>query len=133
MPSATVSDTDRSDIDKTFDDLLNLLRSVAAGAPPSRELAVSYLAYRSQLLSSENRDMLPGFLYQCGTIDRFRDFIMLYDPDSELRQEFLTRMIDKARKAITSGPSATGNAASSATPSPLTWEFLASRSQAMAL
>ncbi len=80
-----------------FDELLGLLHLVARGDPPSREQAVSYLNCRSRLLASESGDMLPGFLYQCGTIDRFREFIFLYDPDVTLRHQFLDRMIDRAR------------------------------------
>lgn len=80
-----------------LDELLGLLHLVARGDPPSREQAVSYLNLRSRLLASESGDMLPGFLYQCGTIDRFREFIFLYDPDIALRHGFLDRMIERAR------------------------------------
>jgi hypothetical protein len=81
-------------------DLQNLLLFVASGGVPSRQAAVDYLDARSGLLASSIHAMLPGFLYQCGTIDRFRDFIHLYDPDQELRREFIDRMIDRARSFV---------------------------------
>lgn len=86
-----------STVGEDLDELRRLLRLVISGESPSREWAVGYISCRSRLLSSAQRDMLPGFLYQCGTIDRFREFIVLYDPDVELRGEFVDRMIAKAR------------------------------------
>ncbi len=113
----------KSTVGADLDQLLGLLRLVISGDPPSREWAVSYIACRSRLLASEQRDMLPGFLYQCGTIDRFREFIILYDPDVDLRGEFIDRMIGKAR-SLSAGPSsapAGDPATSAASPSP--WDF----------
>ncbi len=94
--TATANGVDRT-LMRDFDDLSALMRIIAAGDPPSREQAVSYLDYRTRLLASPHGSMLPGFLYQCGTINRFRDFIFLYDPDVELRCEFIDRMIGRAR------------------------------------
>lgn len=86
-----------SSIDGEFDTLRILLNAVAGGETPTRENAVVYANCRSALLGSEQGKMLPGFLYQCTTVDRFRDFIQLYDPDVDLRRQFIDRMIDRAR------------------------------------
>ena len=84
-----------------LDALHTILRHVAGGGLPSREHAVDYLHHRSHLLNSAVSNLLPGFLYQCGTIDRFRDFIYLYDPHPDMRREFVDRMIGKARAFCT--------------------------------
>ena len=85
------------DINEDLDAMHGLLCIVAQGDPPAREIAVTYANCRARLLSSSQGKMLPGFLYQCATINRFRDFIHLYDPEIPLRISFIDRMIDRAR------------------------------------
>ena len=104
MSNATASSGVIREIREDFDRLRDLLRFVAGGEPPSREQAVTYLDCRSRLIASPQGGMLPGFLYQCGTVDRFRDFISLYDPDVDLRCEFIDRMIGKARALSEAAP-----------------------------
>lgn len=121
MPNAAAPQGVNGDARADFDQLRDLLRLVASGEPPSREHAVSYLDCRSRLIASPSGDMLPGFLYQCGTIDRFREFIFLYDPDTELRCQFIDRMIGRARALSQPGARrepADGRAGSSAA-----WDF----------
>lgn len=86
-------------------ELHGLLLDVAGGGLPSRKAAVDYINARSALLASPIGEMLPGFLYQCGTIDRFKEFILLYDPDPGLRREFIERMIGRARALGRADPS----------------------------
>lgn len=78
-------------------DLLKRLRSILAyaaeGGALGREHAVIYLDLRQRLLDSDIGKLLPGFLYQCVTVFRFKEFIALYDPDTELRIAFIDRMI----------------------------------------
>lgn len=87
------------DINEDLDALHGMLCIVAQGDPPPREIAVTYANCRARLLASSQGKMLPGFLYQCATINRFRDFIYLYDPEIPLRVSFIERMIDRARPA----------------------------------
>ncbi len=81
----------------TATELLARVRSVlvyaAEGGALGREHAVIYLDLRSRLLDSGIGKLLPGFLYQCVTLFRFKEFISLYDPDTMLRIAFIDRMI----------------------------------------
>ncbi len=54
-----------------------------------RPWAFRYSELRSKLLESELRAKVPGFLFQCGSIERFRDFITLYHPRPESRVAFI--------------------------------------------
>lgn len=70
-------------------ELKDLLRLAAAEGPPQRLAATRYTICREALLQSEVRSALPGFLRQCLTLDRFRDFIHLYTPDTHERIAFV--------------------------------------------
>lgn len=70
-------------------ELQDLMRLVAAGDPPQRLAATTYTACRDQLLKSEIAPLLPGFLRQCLTIFRFKDFIQLYSPGTRERIAFI--------------------------------------------
>ncbi len=63
----------------------------AAGSSVSlpRAAALTYVQLRDRLLKDGDRH-LPGFLRQCLTIDRFRDFIFLYHHDAGARTAFIT-------------------------------------------
>lgn len=66
-----------------------LLVAAASKAPLPRATAPRYVRLRETLLKSDFAASLPGFLRQCLTIDRFRDFIHLYHPEPAKRAEFL--------------------------------------------
>lgn len=72
-----------------------ILLLAALDDPPQRIAATRYTECREILLRSELRPVLPGFLLQCMTIDRFRDFIHLYHPRLEARVGF----VDDAMRA----------------------------------
>lgn len=72
-------------------ELQDLLRAASSDAPQPRGAAALYTSLRDQLTRSELQDRLPGFMLQCLTLDRFRDFIHLYDPNPETRLELLNR------------------------------------------
>ena len=74
---------------QTLREFQDLLRAVATTHPMQRPWAVAYTECRSTLLAGELRSKLPGFVVQCGSIDRFRDFISLYHPRSESRVAFI--------------------------------------------
>jgi hypothetical protein len=74
---------------QTMRELQELLRMVASGVPMQRPWAVKYTECRDGLLASPVRPRLPGFLGQCGSIDRFRDFITLYHPNPQSRITFI--------------------------------------------
>ena len=69
--------------------LQEVLLAVASGQPLQRPWAFRYSELRTKLLESELRTKVPGFLFQCGSIDRFREFITLYHPRPESRAAFL--------------------------------------------
>lgn len=66
-----------------------LLRAAATEAVQSRMAATQYTRLRDALMSSDYRPLLPGFVLQCLTLDRFRDFIRLYHPLEAERIGFL--------------------------------------------
>jgi hypothetical protein len=77
--------------DEAWTRLQELLRDAAMEAPQPRQAAMLYTQLRETLIKSDYRPHLPGFLLQCLTIDRFRDFIRLYDPRPAERIAFLDR------------------------------------------
>lgn len=72
---------------RELQEMLHLASASTASLP--RTSAPSYVRLRERLLKSDYAGSLPGFLQQCLTIDRFRDFIHLYHPDPARRAEFL--------------------------------------------
>lgn len=80
---------------QALDELQDLMRLVASGDSPQRLAATTYTACRELLLKSELGPLMPGFLRQCLTIFRFKDFIQLYAPGVEERFAF----IDEAFRA----------------------------------
>ena len=69
--------------------LQEILVSVASGQPLERPWAYRYSDLRTKLLESYLKTKVPGFLLQCGSIDRFREFILLYHPKPESRAAFI--------------------------------------------
>ena len=86
--------------------LEELLCSVAGGLLPNRSEANIYSGCRSDLLQSPAKDLLPGFIYQCLTIFKFKDFITLFDPDVGLREAFIRRTFARCRSVIEERPAA---------------------------
>jgi len=76
--------------DEAWFELQELLRAAATDAAPPRHMAAHYTAIRDTLMRSELHAHLPGFMLQCLTLDRFRDFIRLYHPQPEVRIDFLS-------------------------------------------
>lgn len=92
-----LSDEPQARVGEVIDRLEALLCQVAGGALPNRAEANVYQGCRSDLLQSAIHDLLPGFLYQCPTIFKFKDFITLYDPDAALREAFVGRTFARCR------------------------------------
>lgn len=92
----------RPDPRALFEEMAVLACAIARGQPPGRSEAMTYSATRDALLASDIADMLPGFLLQCHSVHRLRDFITLYDPECEMREAFMTRAFDRCRAAIVS-------------------------------
>ena len=89
-----MAERDPAPID-ALDELYEILLLGALDEPQQRLTATRYTLCREVLLRSALRPMLPGFLQQCLTFDRFRDFIHLYHPSLNARVE----MIDDALRA----------------------------------
>ena len=68
-------------------EILHLAAASSSSLP--RVTAGTYVRLRQILLETDHSRSLPGFLRQCLTIERFRDFIHLYDPEPARRAEFL--------------------------------------------
>ncbi len=71
--------------------LQELLRDAAVESVQPRQAATLYTRLREVLLKSAYQPHLPGFMHQCLTLDRFRDFIRLYHPRPAERIAFLDR------------------------------------------
>ena len=89
-----MADRDPTPID-ALHELYDILLLGALEEPPQRLTATRYTTCREVLLGSTLRPVLPGFLQQCLTFYRFRDFIHLYHPSLGARIE----MIDDALRA----------------------------------
>ncbi len=89
-----MADRDPAPID-ALDELYEILLLGALDEPQQRLTATRYTLCREVLLRSALRPALPGFLQQCMTFDRFRDFMRLYHPLLNARVE----MIDDALRA----------------------------------
>jgi hypothetical protein len=76
-------------------DLESLLISVAAGAVPNRQHATAYSTMRLALLKSYDSNIVPGFIHQCISIYKFREFITLYDGRANERRRFITSVFDR--------------------------------------
>jgi hypothetical protein len=81
-------------------ELKELLRLAAAEGSPQRLAATRYTVCREALLQSEVKTALPGFLRQCLTLDRFRDFIHLYTPDVHERTAFLDEALRRCEARL---------------------------------
>ena len=86
--------------DEAFEQLFDLLRSIAAGKAADRSEAVSYSTCRGALLSLGRPHLLPGFLLQCMSVARFRDFITLYEPDPDERERLIRNAFNLARQRL---------------------------------
>jgi hypothetical protein len=87
-------------MERAFKDMETILYSIAASPSHYRNFAVHYMRCRNVLLGGECRAMLPGFLIQCGTSDKFRDFVCLYDASAEARRAFLDNALSRCRAAL---------------------------------
>lgn len=72
-----------------------LLTSIADGEPLNRERAFAYSTMRAELLKSARSDLLPGFVHQCVSLYKFREFIMLYDGRAAERRRFLLEAFER--------------------------------------
>jgi hypothetical protein len=84
----------------TIKELKDLVCSVARGVVPDRSQAIAYARCHAVLLESPAKDLLPGFIYQCRTILKFKDFITLYDPDPALREAFVRKTFEQCRSMV---------------------------------
>ncbi len=83
-----------------FEELYQLLRTTAGGGVPDRAETVTYSNLRATLLDSQHASLLPGFVSQCHSLFKFREFISLYDCDPAVREAFIRTMFEKARSAF---------------------------------
>lgn len=99
MAAYPIGDRRAADGRPALDEFEALTRAIARGLLPNRGEATVYSRARDALLMSDLRELLPGFVYQCRSVHRFRDFITLYDPEAEFRDAFLARAFARCREA----------------------------------
>ena len=104
--------------DAAFDQFAGVTTSIAGGGPLVRVDAVAWLQSRETLLASEYRDVLPGFILQCLSIFKFRDFILLYHPDPRERRRFVEQLLEPAAALRRRGLPERRSVASSVCPTP---------------
>ena len=80
-----------------LEEILHL--AAASGTSLPRGTALRYVAVRELLLSNGFQHHLPGFVRQCLTVDRFREFIHLYHYDAEERAAFIASSLGGAVKS----------------------------------
>jgi hypothetical protein len=85
------------DIDEAFVRFDALLQAIAAGLSVDRSAAMQYSEYRSMLLDSPYHDFLPGFVFQCMSVLKYREFISLYDPAARAREAFARDLLGECR------------------------------------
>ena len=86
--------------ERAMKDLETMLRSIAASPSHYRNFAVHYMRCRGVLLDEPGRAVLPGYLLQCGTSDKFRDFIILYDASVSARHAFIEESLERCRASL---------------------------------
>lgn len=72
--------------------------------PPPRYLAVRYQICRTALLTGRLKNSLPGFVRQCVSLLKFREFIHLYDGDLAERTKFIERSLEAAWTRLNKKP-----------------------------
>jgi hypothetical protein len=72
-----------------------LLISVAMGEIPNRQHATAYSTMRVTLLESYDAAVVPGFLQQCISIYKFREFITLYHGRPDDRRRLIAGVFDE--------------------------------------
>jgi hypothetical protein len=87
-----------------LDELIALMHAAAPGGVPRRDAATRYMQCREALMLSPHRETLPGFLFQCGSLFRFSDFIVLYDPVVATRMRLVDAAFAACRQSIASRP-----------------------------
>lgn len=87
-------------VERAFKDLEAILYAIAAAPAHYRNFAVHYMRCRDALLAGPDRSALPGFLIQCGTSEKFREFILLYDATPRARHAFLDQALGRCRTAF---------------------------------
>lgn len=79
---------------QALEEFHEMLRECCDRRCPPRNMAAHYQRCRMILLSGEMRSSLPGFVTQCVSLVKFREFIHLYDPDTAVRLRFVDRSLE---------------------------------------
>jgi hypothetical protein len=90
-----VSDETKASIDDALQELQIILRAVSTVSTLDRLWAFRYTDCRNRLLESEVRSALPGFLYQCVSVDNFHSFIRLFHFDAHHRHDYIDDAFEK--------------------------------------
>ena len=101
---------------QALEELHELLRTCCHDRVPPRYVPNRYQVCRTALITGELRSLLPGFLTQCPSSMKFRDFIHLYDRDPEKRMTFVYRALDDCWAELNVQPAHTRPAQNTAKP-----------------
>ena len=83
-----------------LDAFQSLLTSIAMGETLNRERAFTYSTMRAELLQSSSSHLLPGFVHQCISLYKFREFIMLYDGRAAERCRFILEAFEHGGSSL---------------------------------
>jgi len=86
--------------ERALEELEPILHSLAAPPSDYRNFAAPYTRCRDALIWSRTRSGLPGFIIQCQTSEKFRDFISLYDASVTARQAFIAESLSRCRASL---------------------------------
>lgn len=85
------------EVHEVFAQFEGLLTEIAGPLAADRSEAMAYSHCRSLLLNSTYRDTLPGFVVQCMSVFKYREFISLLDPSAAVRQDFVRASLAECR------------------------------------
>ena len=91
-------------VPEALEELHELLRICCEDSCPPRHVAHRYQICRTTLLSGELELTLPGFLTQCPSSIRFRDFVHLYHRHPRRRIKFIDQLLSDCRAKLNMRP-----------------------------
>jgi hypothetical protein len=90
--------------EQALEELHELLRHSCQQQAPARQSAVRYQICRTAVMATELKSYLPGFVTQCVSLIKFREFICLYDHDPAARIRFVDRSLENCWTRLNQGP-----------------------------
>lgn len=103
MPDAISVNRGLSDEQALLEEMVEVLRTVAAIRAPDRSIAVRYTEARAGLVAGRMKPSLPPWLFQCISVFKFHEFINLFAADVGPRIAFIDQCFEGCRSVLRSG------------------------------